>query len=584
MASPSPPLSRAITPDFTDPDDSENDECPTASPTSRSLHESGPAPTTPPLTRHSIPQVHVAGNIPISNYYNPHPNDMHARGQKLHDYEEQLQMLEAQNKRRLMMARQEQESHVFENPHSSPPPEQEMAATKASLMARDSMNRRQQALTNLMAQEASSRKTQQRVQLQQFAISQGLKMNTEPPSSDVLQDFDFDSFLTSPRSTDTSHPDTSCGPNHSAPCNAAATNLLGSTLSNEELSQIEKNRRASILASTRQRQMMQQRMMAQAAHAPPMIGNAGNFFCYPTPVPSQHNYSIHPQVPHHVSAQIVASNTQGPPLYHSFQGVGSRVFSHPYPSPATVDGPALPKSPTKRGPSFDFSSREQEPALKKPKAAANSNDSNDFFSGKTRSLRHQRSSSVESDDSGNTDTDDEPSITASASKQGSDVSSLIEAMKKRVVEEKDTQTTGQPVEKPATQIEAPLEEMAHPSPAHSSATLDDEDRPRSPLNELQLDADMDIDQENASEIKRTEFDSGISVTTTTFKDGKTMTVMCVGDGSGRGKGKARELRQGVEIVTKTVVISGVVTTTTTTALIPMSGIEAANDEEDDADD
>jgi hypothetical protein len=91
---------------------------------------------------------------------------------------------------------------------------------------------------------------------------------------------------------------------------------------------------------------------------------------------------------------------------------------------------------------------------------------------------------------------------------------------------------------------------------------------------------MDIDQENAAEIKRTEFDSGISVTTTTFRDGKTMTVMRVGDGSGSGKGKARGMRQGVEIVTKTVVISGVVTTTTTTALIPMSGVGAGHEEDE----
>lgn len=578
MASPSPPLSRGISPDFTDPDDSENDEGPAASPTSWSVRESAPATTTPPSMRTPIPQVH-AGNSPISNYCKPHPSDTHVHVHKLQDYEEQMRILAAQNKRRLMMAREEQDRLAFKSTHSLTPTEKEGAATQALLMAKDSLARRQQALTNFMRQEASSRKTQQRVQSQQYAMNQGLKTNTEPPNANVLENFDFDSFLPSPRPTEPSHPDTSCGPNHSAPCNAAAANLLGSTLSNEELSQIEKNRRASIESVARQHQLMlKQRMMAQGPHTPPMMGTGRNFFYYPMPVPTQHDHTIYPQVPHHVSAQTAASNTQGPPLYHTFQGVGHRIFNHPYPSPAAVDEPALPTPPAKRGPSFDFSSREQEPALKKSKATVDLNDSNNF-GGKTSNLRHPRSSSVESDESGIIDTDDEPGMAASAPKPESDVSSLIEAMKKRVAKEKDPQPTEQPVEKQTTQVHVPVEEIAYASPAHSSATLDDEDRSRSPLNELQLDTDMEIDQENASEIKRTEFDSGISVTTTTFKDGKTMTVMCVGDGSSSGKSKVRRMRQGVEIVTKTVVISGVVTTTTTTALIPMSGIGAGNEEE-----
>jgi len=62
--------------------------------------------------------------------------------------------------------------------------------------------------------------------------------------------------------------------------------------------------------------------------------------------------------------------------------------------------------------------------------------------------------------------------------------------------------------------------------------------------------------------------------------------MRVGDG-GSGK-RAMTMKQGLEIVTKTVVDGGVVTTTTTTALFPLPKISVAGydelEDKDNADD
>jgi len=127
------------------------------------------------------------------------------------------------------------------------------------------------------------------------------------------------------------------------------------------------------------------------------------------------------------------------------------------------------------------------------------------------------------------------------------------------------------------------------SPAHSSSTLDDEDENlnEGPLADLKLPALRLPAQIEPSFSERTETnfsDTGISVTTTTFKSGKTKTWLRVGREVGVVRPGRKIRREGIEIMTKTVVEGGKVTTTTTTAVIPLGmdmGVEEPEEEEDE---
>lgn len=119
---------------------------------------------------------------------------------------------------------------------------------------------------------------------------------------------------------------------------------------------------------------------------------------------------------------------------------------------------------------------------------------------------------------------------------------------------------------------APSEEITRPSPAGSSATLDDDNMniaTSTPLDELEVESEADLDKENT--MLETEYpaEAGIAITTTTSKDGATTTVMRLGKGTMKVLSRYGKVRQGVEIVTKTVVCQGVVTTRTSTSLVPM---------------
>ncbi|KAF5666961.1 hypothetical protein FDENT_12228 [Fusarium denticulatum] len=109
-------------------------------------------------------------------------------GQALNDYQMQLMMLEQQNKKRLMMARQEQDPTIPPAPHPFPPPPamiQQQAQAQAQ--AQGSQMRPPQSLNMMvMNQLVQPQQMQQQQQQQQFpGMSQ----------SDFSSNFDFDAFL-----------------------------------------------------------------------------------------------------------------------------------------------------------------------------------------------------------------------------------------------------------------------------------------------------------------------------------------------------------------------------------------------------
>ncbi|KAF4438313.1 hypothetical protein FACUT_4986 [Fusarium acutatum] len=109
-------------------------------------------------------------------------------GQALNDYQMQLMMLEQQNKKRLMMARQEQDSTVPPAPHPFPPPPVPTAAMiqqQAQAQAQASQMRPHQS-RNVMVQNQMIQPQQMQQQQQQFP---GM------PQMDFSSNFDFDAFL-----------------------------------------------------------------------------------------------------------------------------------------------------------------------------------------------------------------------------------------------------------------------------------------------------------------------------------------------------------------------------------------------------
>ncbi|KAG5767606.1 hypothetical protein H9Q72_004600 [Fusarium xylarioides] len=114
-------------------------------------------------------------------------------GQALNDYQMQLMMLEQQNKKRLMMARQEQDSMVPPAPHPFPPPPapiaamiQQQAQAHAQAQAQPSQMRPPQLGNVVQNQMIQPQQLQQQQQQQQFP---GM------PQMDFSSNFDFDAFL-----------------------------------------------------------------------------------------------------------------------------------------------------------------------------------------------------------------------------------------------------------------------------------------------------------------------------------------------------------------------------------------------------
>ncbi|KAG5806134.1 hypothetical protein H9Q74_009507 [Fusarium xylarioides] len=112
-------------------------------------------------------------------------------GQALNDYQMQLMMLEQQNKKRLMMARQEQDSMVPPAPHPFPPPPvpiaamiQQQAQAQAQAQAPPSQMRPPQLGNVVQNQMIQPQQLQQ--QQQQFS---GMSQ------MDFSSNFDFDAFL-----------------------------------------------------------------------------------------------------------------------------------------------------------------------------------------------------------------------------------------------------------------------------------------------------------------------------------------------------------------------------------------------------
>jgi hypothetical protein len=126
------------------------------------------------------------------------------------------------------------------------------------------------------------------------------------------------------------------------------------------------------------------------------------------------------------------------------------------------------------------------------------------------------------------------------------------------------------------------------SPAHSSSTLDAEDENLNdgPLADLKLPTlrlPAQIEPNFSERTEKNFSDTGISVTTTTFKSGKTRTLLRVGREVGVVRPGKKMRREGIEIMTKTVVEGGKVTTTTTTAVIPL-GVDMGSEDFDEEDD
>jgi hypothetical protein len=576
MTTPSSPQSRAMSPDFTD-SDSDNDEYPAASsPTSNN--------SVPVAATMLSPRVRLSSQHPEecrkSSYetflHMPRPSSPR-RSQKSLDYETQLRLLEMQAKKRISMARLEAEQASRAKQSSPITPNESAAALQTSASNdelqysyREAGSHVQQALESdnpvhklhwRQAFSTDSSQVQHRIQLQQNATSRGIDLMTaqrDSTTSDDIQDFDFDTFLPNTKDPEPLSFIPTCGPTHSAPCNAAATSLLGSTLSTEEINLIqrEKSQRRMMESVERNRQLMMhhKRVAVHNAVFARQMANMGqrNFYQSPNEPPPR-SYNIQPHEPHRIPAQRYSAELQGPSLHHSVQGIGSRALSHPYLSVAVTDTPTT----TKRRSPFDLSDAEK--FQKRSKLRYDPIHE----IGDQSSLGQECSPLSLTNDFGGAQQDDVPCTPRLSPPFDRHIGNNSQVMKDYPTE---TQILKEDYERPIPQTENLIEEITKASPAQSSATLDDEGN-RSPLIEI----DMDIDQENASDVQRTELDSGVSVTTTTFKDGKTMTVMRAPDGNKKSKNRA--LKQGVEIVTKTVIIAGVVTTTTTTALIPMTGMK-----------
>ncbi|KAF5989301.1 hypothetical protein FBULB1_1044 [Fusarium bulbicola] len=116
-------------------------------------------------------------------------------GQALNDYQMQLMMLEQQNKKRLMMARQEQDSMAPPASHPFPPPpvptaammqQQAQAQAQGSQMRPTPQSLNMMVMNQLVQPQQMQQQQQQQMQQQQFPGMSQL---------DFSSNFDFDAFL-----------------------------------------------------------------------------------------------------------------------------------------------------------------------------------------------------------------------------------------------------------------------------------------------------------------------------------------------------------------------------------------------------
>ncbi|KAF5987801.1 hypothetical protein FCOIX_855 [Fusarium coicis] len=109
-------------------------------------------------------------------------------GQALNDYQMQLMMLEQQNKKRLMMARQEQDPTVPPAPHPFPPPPVPSAAMMQQQAQAQASQMRPNPARMVMLQN-------QMIQPQQMQQQQQQQQFPGMPQMDFSSNFDFDAFL-----------------------------------------------------------------------------------------------------------------------------------------------------------------------------------------------------------------------------------------------------------------------------------------------------------------------------------------------------------------------------------------------------
>ncbi|KAF5683252.1 hypothetical protein FCIRC_4568 [Fusarium circinatum] len=114
-------------------------------------------------------------------------------GQALNDYQMQLMMLEQQNKKRLMMARQEQDSMAPPASHPFPPP----PVPTAAMMQQQAQAQAQGSQMRPMPQSLNMMVMNQLVQPQQMQQQQQQQQQQFPGMSqlDFSSNFDFDAFL-----------------------------------------------------------------------------------------------------------------------------------------------------------------------------------------------------------------------------------------------------------------------------------------------------------------------------------------------------------------------------------------------------
>ncbi|RBQ76538.1 hypothetical protein FVER14953_10389 [Fusarium verticillioides] len=113
-------------------------------------------------------------------------------GQALTDYQMQLMMLEQQNKKRLMMARQEQDPTVPPAPHPFPPP----PVPSAAMMQQQAQAQAQAQTSQMWPIPARTVMLQnQMIQPQQMQQQQQQQQFPGMPQMDFSSNFDFDAFL-----------------------------------------------------------------------------------------------------------------------------------------------------------------------------------------------------------------------------------------------------------------------------------------------------------------------------------------------------------------------------------------------------
>lgn len=484
------------------------------------------------------------------------------------DYQAKLRILEEHNKERLRNMRRDREPELDDRvPHypvkHSPSAAEKDASTLPNAAQGKSLPSPTSTASNIenhfgpfsaegqrRAMPAAARHFQP-FTMQQNAMIGGLGVptnNEEPPAG-----FDFDSFLGESEQAESSSRGGVCSTIHSEPCNAAATSLLGSTMSREELGQIQIEKRwyeidqiQKIRMHAQQEQMHQYHTTAQEAMLARQMARSGHVGEPPVHRPQPQRFPMYAPIFH-------TPSHPGPtfPTYRNCQALPTYIAPQPqpsYPAPGSPGPTAI-----KRGAPDSSDLPNGERSAKRP----NHTTEPDRAGEDTERNRRERSTSLLSNDS------EAAHSEASTARRQFIMANKARAKPKPIVRAEgrastdDAQPTDSSRSPPPPRVAS--NETTQGSPAQSSATLDAEDA-RSPLVEL------DIDQENVAHTQKIEFDLGVSVTTMTWKDGATKTIM-----HGGGDGKSRD---GVEIVTKTVIANGVVTVTTTTALIPLGGAQA----------